>query len=190
MSAFSPLTEGVPVGYVPDQDKYIAYSEYYGDGTIYGWREIIGPDGGPVTGKGKGVRQLIEMGAQVADTGLGAIAGALIQVPLEPQPEWIPLTEGMNVGYVAAEKVYIVYSEYYGGGTIYGRRAMTLPNGKPVKGEGKSVADLIKLEVVVSTQVLGSTNGDLVAVPAEKEKKVSTRFPSSKRRKPRGPGVN
>lgn len=184
----SPLTEAQLVGYVPDEDKYIVYSEYYGNGTIYGRREVAGPNGETISGKGKSVRQLIELGALVSDSFIGAVGGSLLQVHLDVEPDWVPLAIEMNVGYVAVEKTYIVYSEYYGDGTIYGRREIKAPSGKPVKGIGKSVADLIKLGALVSTQVVGATNGVLVAVP--KENVRTPRFPSSKRRKPRGPGVN
>lgn len=189
----SPLTEGQLVGFIPDEDKYIVYSEYYGDGTIYGRREVFGADGQPISGKGKSVRQLIELGATVSESCIGAIGGALLQVPLDPTPEWVPLALGMNVGYVNLEHRYVVYSEYYGDGTIYGRREIKAPSGSPIKAKGKSVKDLIKIGALVSTQVAGSTNGALEVVPVENAVagvSKRKRFPSSKRRRPRGPGVN
>ena len=70
------------------------------------------------------------------------------------------------VGYVAAEDVYVSYSEYYGDGTIYGRVDLLTPDGNPVKGEGKTKTDLINAGVVLSETPLGSVTGDLVAVPA------------------------
>lgn len=68
------------------------------------------------------------------------------------------------VGYVAAEDVYVAYSEYYGDGTIYGRVDLLL-NGEPVRGAGKSKKELVEAGVVLSENVIGSINGDLVVVP-------------------------
>ena len=76
-----------------------------------------------------------------------------------------PVTLETLVGYVSAEDVYVSYSEYYGDGTIYGRVDLLTPDGNPVKGEGKTKADLINAGVVLSENPLGSVTGDLVAVP-------------------------
>ena len=76
-----------------------------------------------------------------------------------------PVTLETLVGYVAAEDVYVSYSEYYGDGTIYGRVDLLTPDGNAVKGEGKTKADLINAGVVLSENPLGSVTGDLVAVP-------------------------
>lgn len=76
-----------------------------------------------------------------------------------------PVTLETLVGYVAAEDVYVSYSEYYGDGTIYGRVDLLTPDGNPVKGEGKTKSDLINAGVVLSENSLGSVTGDLVAVP-------------------------
>jgi hypothetical protein len=77
-----------------------------------------------------------------------------------------PVTLETPVGYVAAEDVYVSYSEYYGDGTIYGRVDLLTPDGNPVKGEGKTKTDLINAGVVLSENPLGSVTGDLVIVPA------------------------
>jgi len=77
-----------------------------------------------------------------------------------------PVTLETPVGYVAAEDVYVSYSEYYGDGTIYGRVDLLTPDGNPVKGEGKTKTDLINAGVVLSENPLGTVTGDLVAVPA------------------------
>jgi hypothetical protein len=76
-----------------------------------------------------------------------------------------PVTLETLVGYVSAEDVYVSYSEYYGDGTIYGRVDLLTPDGNPVKGEGKTKADLVNVGVVLSENPLGSVTGDLVAVP-------------------------
>lgn len=72
------------------------------------------------------------------------------------------------VGYVAAEDVYVVYREYYGDGTIYGRADLLL-NGEPVRGAGKSKKELVEAGVVVSENVIGSIGGDLTGVPDSNE---------------------
>jgi hypothetical protein len=78
-----------------------------------------------------------------------------------------PITPETPVGYIVAEDVYISYSEYYGDGTIYGRVDLLTSDGNPVKGGGKSKADLINANVRLSDIVLGSISGDLVVVPNE-----------------------
>ena len=74
------------------------------------------------------------------------------------------------VGYVVANDVYVSYSEYYADGTIYGYTELLSSDGNPVKGAGKTKADLINENVVLGNN-LGSVTGDLVvvtdAVPAE-----------------------
>ena len=72
------------------------------------------------------------------------------------------------VGYVAAEDVYVVYREYYGDGTIYGRVDLLL-NGEPVRGAGKSKKELVEAGVVLSENFIGSIGGDLVGVPDSNE---------------------
>jgi hypothetical protein len=76
-----------------------------------------------------------------------------------------PLEVSVSVGYVEAEDVYIAFSEYYGDGTIYGRRELSLPTGEAVRGAGKTVAELITAGVQVADDTPGSVNGDLVRVP-------------------------
>jgi len=73
-----------------------------------------------------------------------------------------------SVGYIAAEDVYVVYREYYGDGTIYGRVDLLL-NGEPVRGAGKSKKELVEAGVVLSDNVIGSIGGDLVGVPDSNE---------------------
>jgi hypothetical protein len=78
-----------------------------------------------------------------------------------------PLTIDHNVGYVTAEDVYIVFSEYYGDGTIYGRQAMILPDGFLAQGAGKSKSELVAIGCLVSDDVNGALNGDLIIVPVD-----------------------
>lgn len=75
-----------------------------------------------------------------------------------------PLTAEQNVGYIAAEDVYIVYSEYYGGDTVYGRVNLVTEAGEPVKGYGKTKQDLLSLGVLVADEALGTTVGWLTRV--------------------------
>ena len=67
------------------------------------------------------------------------------------------------VGYVVANDVYVSYSEYYADGTIYGYTELLSSDGNPVKGAGKSKADLINENAVLGNN-LGSVTGDLVVV--------------------------
>ena len=76
-----------------------------------------------------------------------------------------PITFETPVGYIVAEDVYVSYSEYYGNGTIYGRNDLLMPDGTPVKGAGKTKAELINANVTLSENGVGSVTGDIVVVP-------------------------
>ena len=73
------------------------------------------------------------------------------------------LTLETLVGYLAAQDVYVSFSEYYGDGTIYGCTEILTPDGNPVKGAGKYKTDLVNENVVLGSN-LGSVTGDLVVV--------------------------
>jgi hypothetical protein len=73
------------------------------------------------------------------------------------------LTLETLVGYLAAQDVYVSFSEYYGDGTIYGYTEILTPDGNPVKGAGKYKTDLVNENVVLGSN-LGSVTGDLVVV--------------------------
>lgn len=77
-----------------------------------------------------------------------------------------PLTIDVNVGYVQAEDVYVAFSEYYGDGTIYGRRDLLLPDGSPVKGAGRTKTELVASGVLVAEDAT-TVPGDLVGVPVD-----------------------
>lgn len=79
----------------------------------------------------------------------------------------VPLDVSLQVGYNAAEDVYVVFSEYYGDDTVYGRREIVLPSGEPIKGAGLYVKDLIALGAQVVGDGLGATNGFLERVALE-----------------------
>jgi hypothetical protein len=76
-----------------------------------------------------------------------------------------PITLETPVGYIVAEDVYVSYSEYYGDGTIYGRNDLLMPDGTPVKGAGKTKAELINANVTLSEVGVGTVTGDIVVVP-------------------------
>lgn len=78
-----------------------------------------------------------------------------------------PITLETLIGYVVAEDVYIRFTEYYGDGTIYGRTELSMPDGSPVKGEGKFKKELVEAGVLMSEVVAGSLGGDLVLVANE-----------------------
>ena len=90
-----------------------------------------------------------------------------------------PLTVEQNVGYVIAEDVYIVYSEYYGDGTIYGRQAMIFPDGSLASGSGKSKNDLVAIGALVSDDVNGALSGDLIVVPVDAPAVIPESAPST-----------
>ncbi len=86
----APVSLDHNIGYIPEADVYISFTEYYGDGTIYGRSSVIMPTGEPVTGAGKTKVDLVALGAVIADDMIGAIAGGLIPVPVETPVEAPP----------------------------------------------------------------------------------------------------
>jgi hypothetical protein len=84
-----------------------------------------------------------------------------------------PITHETLIGYIPGEDVYIRYTEYYGNGTIYGRTELSMPDGSPVKGEGKFKKELVEMGVLMSDFVNGSLTGDLTVVPLEAPVDVS-----------------
>lgn len=84
-----------------------------------------------------------------------------------------PITLETPVGYIVAEDVYVSYSEYYGDGTIYGRNDLLMPDGTPVKGAGKTKAELINANVTLSENGVGSVTGDIVVVPNDAPEPVA-----------------
>jgi hypothetical protein len=90
-----------PVGYVVAADVYVSYSEYYGDGTIYGYTELLMPDGNPVKGAGKTKADLINENA-VLGNNLGSVTGDIIAVEM-PEVAEVPASEAAEVAPEAAE---------------------------------------------------------------------------------------
>ena len=79
----SPITLETLIGYIPGEDVYIRFTEYYGNGTIYGRTELSMPDGSPVKGECKFKKDLVEMGVIMSDFVNGSLTGDLIVVPAD-----------------------------------------------------------------------------------------------------------
>lgn len=75
-----------------------------------------------------------------------------------------PLSLEQNVGYIATEDIYIIFTEYYGGDTVYGRQNLVTESGEPVQGYGKTKVELIAGGVLVADEQLGTTVGWLTRV--------------------------
>ena len=82
----TPVTLETLVGYVSAEDVYVSYSEYYGDGTIYGRVDLLTPDGNPVKGEGKTKSDLINAGVVLSENPLGSVTGDLVAVPNDAAP--------------------------------------------------------------------------------------------------------
>ena len=78
-----------PVGYISNEDIYITYSEYYGDGTIYGRVDLLTAEGEPVKGAGKTKMDLINANVVISDIMLGSVSGDLVNIPNEITDEFV-----------------------------------------------------------------------------------------------------
>jgi hypothetical protein len=85
----TPITLDTLIGYVVAEDVYIRFTEYYGDGTIYGRTELSMPDGSSVKGEGKFKKELVELGVLMSDVVAGSLGGELVMVQNEP-PSDVP----------------------------------------------------------------------------------------------------
>ena len=94
------------VGYVAMEDVYIAYSEYYGDGTIYGRVDLL-LNGEAVKGAGKSKKELVEAGVVLSETVVGSMNGELVSIPdsNEAAPEVVNEVVEEVVEEVAPEEV-------------------------------------------------------------------------------------
>ncbi len=87
----TPVDESTNVGYCVAADVYCSFSEYYGDGTVYGWRHLyIGDE--VVRGAGKTKRELIAAGALQEEAICPAVPADVVVLALDPVPE-APITE-------------------------------------------------------------------------------------------------
>jgi hypothetical protein len=77
----TPITCETPVGYIVAEDVYVSYTEYYGDGTIYGRNDLLMPDGTPVKGAGKTKSELINASVTLSEVGVGTVTGDIVVVP-------------------------------------------------------------------------------------------------------------
>ena len=75
----------------------------------------------------------------------------------------IPITMETRVGYIEVSDINVAYSEYYGDGTIYGLAVLFYPSGEPVKGAGKTKAELVAAGVLATEPA--TIPGDLVVLP-------------------------
>jgi hypothetical protein len=91
----TPLVPADNVGYVVAADVYCYFTEYYGDGTIYGFQHLFLPNGELVRGEGKSKQDLIQLEVVREEEPPRAIPGELVVVPLEavPEPEPEPAPE-------------------------------------------------------------------------------------------------
>lgn len=83
----TPITLDTNVGYVVAEDVYVSYSEYYGDGTIYGRVDLLMPDGTPVKGAGKTKTDLVNANVMLSEVALGTVTGDIVVVPNDSVPE-------------------------------------------------------------------------------------------------------
>ncbi len=83
------------VGYCATADVYCSFTEYYGDGTVYGWRHLyIGEE--VVRGAGKTKEELIALGAVQEEAVCPSVPADIlvlsVSVPEVPVPE-VPVPE-------------------------------------------------------------------------------------------------
>lgn len=87
----TPIELSSQVGYCAAADVYCTYTEYYGAGTVYGWRHIYIGDQ-VVRGAGKTKAELVAAGAYAEENVAGAVPAdieivqAVVELP-GPNPE-------------------------------------------------------------------------------------------------------
>ncbi len=83
----TPVDLATNVGYCVAADVYCSFSEYYGDGTVYGWRHIYVGDS-VVRGAGKTKQELIDLGAYQEEAICPAVPADILILPADgPAPE-------------------------------------------------------------------------------------------------------
>lgn len=99
-----PYTADMLTGYFVQDDIYMTYTEYYGDGTVYGLRHIHFPDGTPGYGLGPGMSRadLVTKGMVVPEERAGAVGIDIVPVA-EAAPEAVPEAEAEAVPEAEAE---------------------------------------------------------------------------------------
>jgi hypothetical protein len=105
MTTWLPYTADMPTGYFVQNDIYMTYTEYYGDGTVYGLRHIHFPDGTLGYGLGPGMSRadLVAKGMIVPEERASAVPIDLVVVA-EHEPVQ-PLTTELDVPKVELEHV-------------------------------------------------------------------------------------
>jgi hypothetical protein len=102
MQMTAPVDESTNIGYCVVADVYCSFSEYYGDGTVYGWRHLyVGAD--VLRGAGKSKKEIIELGAVQEEAICPAVPADLIVLTLESQLP--PPAELVAIEPVAVEPV-------------------------------------------------------------------------------------
>jgi hypothetical protein len=98
----TPLNLSDNVGYVESADVYCYYTEYYGDGTIYGFQHLFLPNGELVRGAGKTKAELVALDVVREADPPRPVPATLVVVPEraepvpqpqpqpEPEPELVP----------------------------------------------------------------------------------------------------
>ena len=83
--AFLPYTADMPTGYFVQGDIYMTFTEYYGNGTVYGLRHVHNPDGSPGYGLGPGLTRadLVARGMIVPEERADAVPIDVSVVPEE-----------------------------------------------------------------------------------------------------------
>jgi hypothetical protein len=81
----TPVEESTNVGYCLAADVYCSFTEYYGNGTVYGWRHLyIGSE--VVRGAGRTKRDLIAAGAVQEEAICPAVPADVVVLALDPVP--------------------------------------------------------------------------------------------------------
>jgi hypothetical protein len=82
---------------------------------------------------------------------------------------WLPYTADMPTGYFVRDDIYMTFTEYYGGGTVYGLRHVHFPDGTPGYGLGPGLtrADLVAKGMVVPEERADAVPIDVSVVPEE-----------------------
>lgn len=80
-----PYTADMPTGYFVQGDIYMTYTEYHGDGTVYGLRHVHFPDSSPGYGLGPGLTRadLVAKGMVVPEERADAVPIDISVVPEE-----------------------------------------------------------------------------------------------------------
>lgn len=85
----TPVDESTNVGYSVAADVYCSFTEYYGNGTVYGWRHLYLGDE-VLRGAGKTKRELIAAGAVQEEAVCPAVPADITVLALDPEAAAAP----------------------------------------------------------------------------------------------------